>query len=260
MPLSRKVIDALLPLGSLWTPEDDADLDKLLDGIGANFDALQAVLAELADLRNPQKTTLLADLEKEYGLLPSSILTEQETRDRLEATMTAGNSDGVLEFMQEKLQAAGFPVTVYANSPVADPALFTTSSASATTGNNDAIFNKDLAVFGGANGFMLVNGPIYYNQDLVIYTPPVDPIYWPMVFFIGGDATFDVGGELLTIEKVQIPISRKVEFIRLIIKYKPLHSWAGVAVQWVNDPLVITDPNTFAAASILFAYESWLFA
>lgn len=233
MPLSRAIIDAIWPEGSIWQPEDGADLDRLLDGIAENQEAVRRLLADLATLRDPMLTTILSDLEREFGITPDSSIDEDVRRSKLLAAKTDGSSDGSSSTLQSQLQAAGFNVQVHINDPVANPANFVTFSPNSIFGNPDAIFNGDGVQFGGRRGFLLVNGPIYYQQQKIEYDSPADPIYWPLVFFIGGTAFRDSSRVITSIETVTVPIARKAEFIRLVVKYKPLHSWAGVVVNFV---------------------------
>ena len=65
MQLTRAILDALLPTGSIWTPEQDAGLDQLLDGMATNHERARAFVGALADLRNPLKTPILDDLERD---------------------------------------------------------------------------------------------------------------------------------------------------------------------------------------------------
>lgn len=233
MSLLRGVIDALLPPGSLWVPQEDEGLDLLFNGIGDNAEAVRLFLATLADIRNPLLTPILPDLEAEFGILPDDAIDEATRRQRLLAVMTARSSNGSLDFMQGKLNDAGFPVTVYANSPAADPSLFTGYAPGNIMGNEDALFGKTGAIFGGRRGMLLVNGKIFYDQSEVDYLSPTDPRYWPLVFFIGGDATRDEDGVLTLIDTVSLPNNRRNEFISLIIKYKPMFTWCGLVANFV---------------------------
>lgn len=232
MPLCRGVLESLLPPGSLWVPEEEEGFDHLLAGIAANAEAIREFLERLAHVRDPLLTTVLPDLETEFGIIPDPAMPETTRRQRLLATKTAGNSDGSLDFMQDKLRAAGFDVTVHANSPAADPSLFTSFDPSSITGNDNALFGRDGVVFGGIRGHLLVNGPVYQDQQLLNYTSPEDPVYWPLVFFVGGAATRGPDGVITQIETTTVPITRKDELTRLIVKYKPLHSWAGLVINY----------------------------
>lgn len=261
MSLSRGILDAILPEGSLWSSEDDGDLDLLLEGIAANSDELVAFLGSLAHIRSPLFTPILDDLETEFGIVPDPSLSETTRRERLLSVKTAKDGDGSVAFLQQQLTAAGFNVQVYANDPAKDPSQFLASGASSAFGNEDALFGKTGALFGGSLGSLLVNGPLYFGQNLINYDTPSDPVYWPLVFFVGGDATRneppevapvicgnevascgneqvvclaeqELTGAIVDIAQATVPISRKPEFERIIVKYKPMFSWAAVVVRY----------------------------
>ena len=95
------------------------------------------------------------------------------------------------------------------------------------------------------------------TRTKIEYPIPTDPHDWPLVFFVGGDATFnpDIGasmwcgealaqcgeplafaqwfeGELQDIEFVTLPYSRRADLVRLILQIKPIHSWCGLLVNF----------------------------
>jgi len=236
MSLFRGVIDALLPPGSLWVPDSGYDLDLLLDGISDNIDTVRVFLHELARVRSPLLTPILADLEREYGIVPNDKLSESVRRQRLLAVKTDGNSDGTTDWLQNKLRAAGFDVYVHINNPAVDPATLLNYGNDPVFASDEegAQFGESGEYFVAKGGVLLVNGPIYYNQELITYQSPSASQYWPLIFFIGGPATRDTDGSLLDFEWVKIDILRKTEFIRLIIKYKPMFTWVGVKADYVT--------------------------
>jgi hypothetical protein len=258
MSLSRAVLDALLPGGSLWAPEDGGGLDQILDGIADSDETVREFLDGLARLRSPLYTPILDDLEREFGIVPDDTLSDAVRRARLFVVKTAGSSTGSADYVESKLRAAGFDVRVHINFPAVDPALFIEFAASGIFNNASAVFNGAGVQFGGARGSLLVNGPIYYNQQKVVYETPAGSEYWPLVFFIGGEATRDpVTGALTSIDQAVLPIERKEEFIRLVIQYKPLFSWCGLVALFQVTPK--PDDNSFAALHIPFAYQPWEF-
>jgi len=258
----RPVIDALLPPGPLWVPKPGGDFDNLLTGQATNYEDVKQFLGELADIRDPLKTAYLSDAEKEWGLVPNPDLTEAERRDRLLAAKTSGGNEGTDEYIQAKLQLAGFGLYVHRNNPAVDPSLFIFTGSGAIFGDSDTVFGAAGAVMGGTNGEYVVNGDLFYNEldwlgmfgrDIsvmggadtqmgatsgalirrkVTYPDPTDPIYWPLVFFIGGEATRDPStGALTQIDTAQVPASRRDELISLIVKYKPAHTWCGLLIE-----------------------------
>lgn len=226
----RDVLDALLPPGSLWVPESDADFDKFLDGTADDKEATRIVLDSLADLRNAHLTPILDDLEEEYGLIPGP-LSETDRRDRLAAAITAGNGDGTAEFMQIQLRKAGFDVYVHINDPPADPALFIFTGGGAICGHEDALFGYEDAFFGPTGGGALVVNGDDSDIDFIV---PTDAGYWPSMFFVGGAATRDGSGALTDIVPASVDISRKDEMRAAITKYKPVRAWCGLAINYTS--------------------------
>ena len=200
----KDVLISLLPAGALWDLDESGDLYKTLEGMGDNHTPIYEYLKTLAFIREPLETPILSDLEKEYGLLTNTSLTEQERRDYLHGVVYAPRSTGTYEYLQDQLQAAGFAVQVHANSPAVDPGMF----------------------YGGAGGEMVTNNIFY---DRTVAEARADRDLWSFVFFVGGDAVRDTNGELLTIAPVIISEGLVSLFRELILKYKPVHSW-GIAV------------------------------
>ena len=230
--ISRSVLNALLPKGGIWTPAPDMDLDLLLDGVAANSEETRIFLSALATLRDPNRTALLSDLEEEYGIRTSSQKLEADRRAGLAALMSDTTSDGSLDTLQEKLTIAGFDVRVHTNSPAVDPDLFLTDQSNTWFGDAESMHGRAESMFGiGRVGEVLVNGGIFGDH---IFTVPADPGYWPLIFFVGGVETRDEDtGELYHIAPAPIPNNRRDEIKRLILRYKPLHSWCGLIVSYV---------------------------
>lgn len=263
---NRNIISALLPQGQAWEPAANDDYDLLLNGIGTNSDEIMNDLDLIRHFRNPWKTPILSDLEREYGIIPILTATDYERRQRLAAKMFMRSSLPTYEFLQQKLQDAGFDVQVHANSPAVDPTIFLDEAFQMTAGDllpggNDAQAGEPEAYCGRVGGELLVNGDIFnafpnytvlcdeaeaqcgedgsfageYDSirlESVVYDIP-PAAQWPLVFFVGGDATRGpVTGELTEIQIAPVQAERKSEFKRIILRYKPMFSWAGLIVVW----------------------------
>ena len=201
--LTRKMIDAFLPPGAIWTPQEDEDFDKLLEGMADNAEVVRAFLDQLADIRRPSATPLelLSDLEKEFGIVTNTNLTEQQRRDQLASIKFSRGGNGGKDFLEASLRDAGFDVYVHENDPPVDPAPLVSTTSFIVAGRV------------GRSAASLT------SED------------WPLVFFIGGPATRDGGtGELLSIEIASIPIDGAVTFKRIIQRSMPMHAWAATAV------------------------------
>jgi hypothetical protein len=254
----RSLLDALMPPGSVWNPKTDGDLDKLLEGISVSSDYVITALSDLANIRNPYKTTMLADMEEEYGIRSTTKKTDSERRAGLAAAITGGAIDGSIDTLQDKLDQAGFNVTVYANSPPVDPASIVAGiTAPIICGAANAVCGGVGVVCGGTdNAYLLVNGEAFDDYtyfdlpsgnyhyltacgdppslvcgatDLVCGSRYSENSYWGMIFFVGGEATYEYG-LLTSIEAAEVPFVRKDEFKQLILKYKPMHSWCVLII------------------------------
>lgn len=262
LSVCRQVLEALLPPGSLWVPEDGQGFDQLLEGLAESEELVREFLNSLARLRSPELTPILDDLEREFGVIPDATLSEAIRRARLLAVKTATDGDGTADFMQAQLRAAGFDVYVHVNNPPVDPQFFLFNAPATICGNATAVCGNDAAYCGGTRGDLVVNGRVYdhlywtgimaggllascgnaqaicrdeasFTQAPIIYELPTDPGYWPLVFFVGGPAVRNGAGELTEIATASVPIGRKDELIRSVVKFKPVHSWGGLVIQYV---------------------------
>lgn len=264
--VSRDIINSLLPEGQFWTPADDDYYDNLLEGIAENFETVRLVMKVLGNLRDPAKTTILSDLEKEFSIIPVEGTTEAERRARLAVTMFRRSELPTYERLEETLQAAGFNVYVHANSPAVDPRDFLEENFNMVCGGllpsgNESQCGEPGAICAKVGGELLVNGELFnqrphytflcgealaqcgealayagqndgvYMISAREYVVPAQSGYWPRIFFVGGEATRDpVTNEITNIDIASIPSNREMEFKRIILKYKPLMSWAALIV------------------------------
>jgi hypothetical protein len=202
--LSRNVINYLLPDGSAWEPASESDYDLLLDGIGDNSDAVKSDLDDLAHIRNPLTTTILSDLEKDFGVVPIDGATEAERRAILNVFKYRKTNSGAYDTLQTRLRNAGFFVYVYPNDPAVDPALFV-----------DFVNN--------IRGELIINDPNLKEE----YSIPTNSGYWSLFFFIGGPAVIDPEYGIISIQSAGIPDEQRKTFKNLVLQYKPMHSWCA---------------------------------
>ena len=234
----RSVIDTIIPDGSAWAVAPGEDLDKLYDGIAENWEEIRLFLADLENTRNPTFTPFLSDLEREFGVLTNPNLTETQRRTQLKPIVYNRASNGSIDAMQQALDDAGFSVSVHSNDPAVDPALFVTTDDlivngdifkqtlifTTLCGKPDSLCGRPEALCGANSGI---------QRDPILYVVPPNSDDWPLVFFVGGDATRDGGGFLTNINTANVPAEQESQFKRIILKYKPIHSWAGLVVTYV---------------------------
>ena len=255
--LLKKAIDAVWPKGSAWGQKIGGGMEGLLLGVGDSLELVRTKLATLANVRNPELTAQLDELEIDFGVVPDPTLTDAVRRSRLAARINAEQAAGTRDRMERELQAAGFDLFVYANDPAINPLQFATSFAT-VAGGDEAFAGEPSAVAEVFIAAILVNGNAIRTVAVwltvagggeafagepsavaeqagfidvpIDYDVPSDPATWPLMFFVGGPATFGGSGELVTIDVAQVPALRKIELEQTVLRLKPLHTWAVMMV------------------------------
>lgn len=263
----KEILTSLLPDGDIWRPAEGKGLDLFFDGMGENEERIRQFLASLADIRNPDKTPILSDLEKEYGIKTNQNISEADRRNQLAGIMYARRADGSRDFLQDQLRRAGYDLYVYDNAPAVDPDPLVFGQAQIYCGDTLAQCGEPIAQCASFDGELIVNGDIgetiinytvqcgetlaqcgeptalagnYSGVSIVPYDYQIPDgsgteveRWWNLIFFVGGAVTRGGSGEIISIESVNIPLQNRNTIIRLILKYKPMHSWCALAVNWI---------------------------
>ncbi len=256
----KKFVDLVYPKGPAHEAKEGGDMDLFREGIADNIDTIRTDVQNTAFIRNPSKTTIFDDLEREYGIAQNANLSLAERIEILKSSRykkaTTGNDDD----LQTILDNSGFALNVYNNSPdgpASDPAIFLNQLFVMQSGDLTNDFaGQDDAYAGRVGGQLLVNGdtfeqrPNFFGagemwagndnavagyfteliQTLIEYDIPTDPGDFPLVFFVGGAATFAGDGSLLTIEQGEVPSAQEMQLKNIILKFKPLFTWCGLIV------------------------------
>lgn len=150
--------------------ERDGGLYLLLEAMGDNEDLVRLYLDSLAYLRDPQRTPLLSDLEKEYGIITNNAISEQARRDLLTSIVYARRSPGSKSFLQDMLHQAGFTnLYVYDNAPAADPDTIVNGGAQIYCGDTLAQCGEPNAQCAWFQGEYVVNGDVYdFAVDYIV--------------------------------------------------------------------------------------------
>jgi len=195
----KTILESLLPKGAAWVAKSGGGLDNLLEGLGETFSGLRDGLEALSNIRDPETTTILSDLEHEYGLIPDVGLTDAERRETLKGLVFAKPGMGV-DHMTAELHKAGFTdLFAYQNDPAINPEFYTDGTWSAWCGGEDSFCGGEDAYCGyesGGGGYILIND----NSADATTSVPNDPTIWHLVFFIGGVRTDETVGWFLLVD------------------------------------------------------------
>ncbi len=195
----KTILESLLPKGAAWLAKSGSGLDNLLEGVGSSFSSLRDDLETLSNIRDPDNTPILADLEHEYGVIPDVGLTEAERRETLRGIVFAKPGMGV-DHMTAELHNAGFTnLFAYQNDPLTNPEFYTDGTWSAWCGGQDSFCGGEDAYCGyesGGGGYILIND----NAADATTDVPNDPTIWHLVFFVGGTKTAATAGYFVLVD------------------------------------------------------------
>jgi len=268
--LFYRMFKHLLPRAKAWRLRDNTALSKFIYGISSiGFDSRNFFDLIFSDI-DPQKTRELPKWESQFNLTNSN-LTEQQRRDRLEATWaSSGGQDPY--YIQETLQAAGFDVYVHGWwEPGTEPAI--NSSAAATPRNPltylkqegvtiyNAICGDTDTVCGGADalcgnsddplGYALVNKVYRSELNYNAICGDTDTVCGGADALCGNYDGFRenllpysiptepkywsyflyIGAETFP-NVAQIPLARKNEFEELCLKICPTQQWLCMLINY----------------------------
>jgi len=237
----------LIPRAWAWRVTHKTDLRRFIEGLAPAFDSGKAVIDEAWEQLSPETTTELDEWERQFGLRPNPSDSIRRLNLAAEWRATGGQSP---HYVQDVLQTAGFDVYIHewwASGPpyvARDPHDYTdipqigtvqcTGPGWETTGQPQCSDGRP-----DVDGFIitqyqcnafLVNDPHYLVNKLLTQEapPPIpnDPDVYPKFFYVGAE-TFP--------DHATVPLSRKAEFERLLMKLRPLHLWVVTLIDYVDD-------------------------
>lgn len=258
--LLRKLISGVMPKGSIWTVKIDGFFDALLDALADSLNTVKLKLSELSDIRNAKKTTLLDELERDYGVSFNPNLTESERRTALDSRINAIDNSGSRQELEFALQRAGFPLFVYSNSPAVDPSRFQ-NEYEMVAGEDNSFAGEPDAIAGTFFAKLIINGPIIISKPLYALTAgdefsfagedesfaeisdileseyeyflPTNSNSWPFIFIVGGNAVLSEDGSIISVAFVDIDKNREQELRDIILRYKPMFTWGIIQIRFI---------------------------
>jgi hypothetical protein len=269
MAFNRKFFNMfkyLLPKSTAFNLTIQKNLTKFFEGLTALPDDFRTYINNIWLDIFPDTTRSPELWEDQLGIrMPSSF--EAIRRQNIDTSWKLKGGQSAY-YLQSILQAAGFDVQVHENNPKVDPDNFISAFFVMTCGMTTAVCGNDAAYAGRTGGYLLVNGFVpdssdqrdflmvcggngfdnvtcgqafsvcgYFEEFFIYpktYTVPDDSDYWDFIFFIGGNATRDpVTRQLTAIETVTVDMARRDEFEKLILKIKPVNTWAGMMIEYI---------------------------
>ena len=249
-------IQKLLPKGRAFRLPFENDLYKFHQAQAKEPERICDFYVDVRDSGLPPNvpSDALDDWETFLGLLANSNLTDAERNERALGKLTAVGGQG-LDYIQDQLQAAGFPIFVYENNPAAGAREYITLLGDTGIQMDDFQLGDFTDRINPASlaGILLAGPPIYFNEIDYIgsmlndtnvemndfqlgqfttslikefeYVIPADSATFIFFWFLAGP-----GG---IFDFVDIPADREEDFKSLVFQLKPAHTWVIAQVNFV---------------------------
>lgn len=235
------VIRHLLPKSRAWDPSGGKLLTRFFEALAPLGEDTRKFIDETYLELWPSTTTDLDAWEEQHGI--TKVTASDETRRTKIAAAWRNVGGQSPAYIESVLRSNGFDVHVHEwweDTPAVgyDEAAIPRNPLSVLSpeylgvvpgvdcGEDLAQCGEDWALCGntaaGLVGYPLVN-KFEYNSDLVGYTVPTDPKYWPYFMYVGGPFFGDVA---------TVPAARRFEFEELLLKIRPAQQWIGVIVRY----------------------------
>ena len=231
--MSIKVFQHLLPKAKAWTTTIEKNLRGFFEGLSVEPDDTKVFIDQVWEDIDPQRTRELELWEEQWNLITSTDLTEQERRDRLDATWKALGGQSP-RYIEDTLRGAGFDVYVHewwsSRFPYVARDPNTVTNLQYMIQNVEFVLAPNFVALCGKANALSGEADIQCNNSVGFVTvrvdPPIpsDPNEYPYILYIGGE-TF---GDLATVVE-----SRRSEFETLLKKICPAQQWLGMIVTYV---------------------------
>lgn len=237
----KTLIETLWPDDVFGGIDPNGDLSKLFEGLAEDYQDIYDVLNNLANIRDPRLTDVLSDLEREYGIVSDTSLSDSVRRQMLAHIVYRRPTTASWEHLQNALIDAGFTnLLVTQNNPVVDP-------ADVSSGAGDLLVNGNLYTDQSPAYYMAVGSDIAYvghsrgycgyylkfNKTLKTYSIPTEinaHWTWRYIFWVGGAASGWPSSPVVA--QANVDSQRETQLKNLILRYKPSFTWCVLRINW----------------------------
>lgn len=223
---------ALLPTSAMWNLTQERNLRKLFESIAVLPEDLRREMELVYMDYFPDSTRCLGRWEEVFSV----IFTQSdigERRDFLKLLWGMNHGGQSLYFIRSVLQGVFPEIVVEENIPVANPREANIAYF-AVCDNEIMVCDNEKAVCDYREGDETFVPTILRNGTESPYTLPNDARYWEFCFYICKKVVRNSRNEILYVEKLQIPAIYKNYIEYFILRIKPVHTVAVMAVEWVE--------------------------
>ena len=226
-------IKALLPKSPAFSIIHDTDLRKLFEGIAVLPEELRKEI-ELVYLDYFPETTRCPEKWEEVFTVIFTQAELEQRRSVLSLLWSMNQGGQSLYFIEKVLQSVFPEIIVEENIPCANPRQANIAYFSVCD-NEIMVCGNDKACCDYREGDESFIPTVLRNDTATPYSIPNDADYWAFCFFVCKSVVRNSRNEILYIEKLQIPILYKNYIEYLILRVKPVHTVAVMAVEWIEE-------------------------
>ena len=225
-------IRTLLPWGTAFRLTLNKKLRKLFEAIAVLPEEIRKEIENVYMDYFPDSTRCPEKWEEIFSVIFTQAELEQR-RNFLSLLWSANQGGQSLYFIQSVLQGVFPDIIVEENIPCANPRE-SNIAYFCVCNNKTMVCGNKKAVCNYREGDETFVPTILRNGTAGTYSIPNDERYWEFCFYVCKRVVRNSRNQILYIEKLQIPIMYKNYIEYLILRTKPVHTVAVMAVEWIE--------------------------
>lgn len=226
-------IKQLLPSGAAWDITNNTNLRKLFEAIAVLPEELRIEIENVYMDYFADSTRELDRWEKVFSVIFTR--SELEQRRNVLFLLWSRNYGGQSKYFLQLVLQEIFPeIIVEENIPCANPRQ-SNIAYFCVCDNEIMVCDNNRAECDYREGDESFIPTILRNNTSGPYSIPNDKDYWAFCFYICKRIVRNSRNEILFIEKLQIPILYKNYIEYFILRIKPVHTIAVMAVEWIEE-------------------------
>lgn len=227
------VIKNLLPKSKTWDITKDTNIRKLLEAIAVLPEELRKEIELVYMDLFADSTRQLDEWEKVFTVLFTR--QEYDMRRSTLALLWSTNHGGQSKYFLETTLKNIFPeIVVEENIPCKNPRQANIAYL-CSSDNENMVCDKAEAVCDYREGDETLIPQVLRNNSTAAYSIPNDKRYWAFCFYVCKRVVRNDKNYIMFIEKLEIPVLYKNYIEYLILRLKPVHTVAVLAVEWVEE-------------------------
>ena len=226
-------VKSLLPTSMTWNLTQQRNLRRLFEAIAVLPEDLRTEIEKVYMDFFPDSTRCIDRWEEVFTVIFTQSDLEQR-REFLSLLWGINHGGQSLYFIRSVLQGVYPAIVVEENIPTANPREANLAYFSVCD-NEIMVCDNEKAVCDYREGDETFVPTILRNDTAGPYSVPNDARYWEFCFYVCKRVIRNARNEILYVEKLRIPKMYKNYIEYFILRIKPVHTVAVMAVEWTEE-------------------------